>query len=305
MLVGATITSKFGVIVLKIGLSSYSLFSALKSGDMTITDIIEWAGQNGAEHIEIVPLGFSFDENSDLVDVVREKAAQVGLEISNYAIGANFVDQDEEGYEREIERVKKEVDVAYRLGAKLMRHDVAWRPPEETSITQFEADLPKMANACRIIADYAAEYGITTSVENHGFHVQAADRVKRLVEAVDRPNYRTTLDIGNFWCADEDSIAAVKKNIGIASMVHFKDFYRRPAHLDPGEGWMRSTAGHYLRGAIVGHGDIDIRGVLKVIKDSGYDGYLSVEFEGMEDCKTGSKIGMANLRRLLQEEVLA
>lgn len=287
--------------MMKIGVSSYSLNGAMQTGEMTILDVVDWAAENGADHLELVPIGFSFENDDALIDRVRDRAKKAGLELSNYAIGADFVNKEQDAIEAEIDRVKKQVEIAARLGIRLMRHDVAWRPPNETTIAQFEADLPIMVEACRRIADYAAAYDITTSVENHGFHVQAADRVHRLVKAVDRPNFKTTMDIGNFLCADEDPVAAVQKNVGIASMIHFKDFYKRPSHLDPGEGWFRTTAGHYLRGAIVGHGDIDIRSVLKIIKDAGYNGYLSVEFEGMEPCQIGTKIGMNNLRRLLKE----
>ncbi len=213
----------------------------------------------------------------------------MGLDISNYAIGANFLVQDEAEYENEISRVMKQVDIAAQLGVKLMRHDAGSRPIADTSILQFEADLGRMAEACRRIADYAAQYGITTSVENHGYLVQASDRVQRLVHMVDRPNYRTTIDIGNFMCVDEDSVSAVKKNLPIASMVHFKDFYLRKSNRNPGQGWFPTASGNYLRGAIVGQGDIDIWEVVRQVKQSGYDGYISIEFEGMEDCKTGTK----------------
>jgi hypothetical protein len=57
----------------------------------------------------------------------------------------------------------------------------------------------------------------------------------------------------------------------------------------------------YTIGAIFGHGDIDVYAVLKVICDSGYDGYLSLEFEGMEECKTASRLGMNNVYRILKE----
>ncbi|WP_026677391.1 sugar phosphate isomerase/epimerase family protein [Fictibacillus gelatini] len=286
---------------MKIGLSSYSLFSALKSGEMTIVEAIQWTRDHGGEHIEIVPLGFNFDENPRLVETIVQKAEEAGIDISNYAIGANFISDDDKSYEAEIERVKKEVEIANRLGVKLMRHDVAWRQINETSIKQFEEDLPRLVSACREIADYAAQFGITTSVENHGFFIQASDRVQRLIQLVDRPNFKTTMDIGNFMCVDEDPVSAVKKNLPFASMIHLKDFYLRPSHENPGEGWFQTTAGNYLRGAIVGHGDIPIRKILKIIKESGYDGYVSIEFEGMEDCKKGSRIGMDNARRFLEE----
>lgn len=180
-----------------------------------------------------------------------------------------------------------------------MRHDVA--QSADRSIGNFNKQLERMAEACRQIADYALTYGITTSVENHGYFVQHSDRVQALIQAVDRPNFRTTLDVGNFMCADENSVAAVKNNISYASMVHIKDFYLRPSHQNPGQGWFQTLQGNYLRGAIVGHGDIDMREVLRVIKDSGYDGYISLEFEGMEECKTGTLIGLQNIKRLWED----
>jgi len=283
---------------MKLGLSSYSLYSALKSKELDILEVIEWTAEQGGEHIEIVPMGFSLDDNPDLTDAIRLKAENVGIEISNYAIGANFITQDEEQFEQEVERVFKQVDIASRLGVKLMRHDVAWRPIGETSILQFEQDLPRLTNACKRIADYAAGYGITTSIENHGYFVQASDRVLSLLQRVNKENFKTTLDSGNFLCVDENPIKAVKKNIHHASMVHLKDFYYRPEKYDPGEGWFQTTSGNYLRGSIIGHGDIDLYEVIKVIKHSNYDGFISIEFEGMEDCKEGSRISLENVRRI-------
>ncbi|WP_010270603.1 sugar phosphate isomerase/epimerase family protein [Paenibacillus senegalensis] len=286
---------------MKIGLSTYSLSRLIKSGEMTVLDAIQWIGDYGADHVEIVPVGFDLLENPELIDKIRRKADDTGLEISNYAVGANFIQESEELFQEQVERLKRQVDVANGLGVKLMRHDVASRPIPETSIAQFEKDLEIMVRGVREVADYAKQFGITTSVENHGFFVQASDRVQRLIHAVDRENFKTTLDIGNFMCVDEDSVVAVKKNLPYASMVHLKDFYLRPAHRNPGEGWFQSAGGNYLRGAIVGQGDIDMVAVISAIKASGYDGYLSIEFEGLEDPRTGSKIGMDNVKRIWSE----
>lgn len=284
---------------MKLGVSTYSLFQALKSGEMDIMAVIDWIADQGGEHVEIVPLGFDLPGNFGLADQIRQKAESRGIEISNYAIGANFLTDSEEAYHKEIERVKGEVDLAAKLGVKKMRHDVA--QSADRSIANFNQQLGRMAEACRQIADYALTYGITTSVENHGYFVQHSDRVQALIQAVDRPNFRTTLDVGNFMCADENSVAAVKNNISYASMVHVKDFYLRPSHQNPGQGWFQTLQGNYLRGAIAGHGDIDMREVLRVIKSSGYDSYISLEFEGMEECKTGTLIGLQNIKRLWED----
>ncbi|MCR2823475.1 sugar phosphate isomerase/epimerase family protein [Lederbergia panacisoli] len=289
---------------MKIGLSTYSLLSALNSGEMDVLDVVQWIADNGGEHMEIVPYGFTLIDNVELADAVREKAASVGIELSNYSMPANFVQETEQEFKEEVDRLKSHVDLIDRMGIKHMRHDVTafTLPPEKITIEWFEKNLSLMVEGSKQIADYAAQYGITTTIENHGHCVQASDRVQRVLLEVDRPNFKTTLDIGNFMCVDEDSLVGVKKNLPYASLVHFKDFYYRPYYQDPGEGnWFKTANGNFLRGAIVGQGDINIREVVKLVKESGYDGYITVEFEGMEDCKVGSKIGMDNIRRFWNE----
>ncbi len=286
---------------MKWGMSTYSLSRAIIAQEMTVPDVIEWTKEIGGEHVEIVPIGYDLTQQPELVPAIRRKAEQVGIDISNYTVAANFVCEDESAFRQEIERVKREVDIAVALGVKLFRHDVASRPPEQSSIVYFQNDLPKLAEACRQIAEYAADFGITTSVENHGFYMQASERVESLIAAVGRPNFKTTLDIGNFMCVDESPVRGVRNNVSLASMIHLKDFYLRSKHLNPGNGWFQTAGGDYLRGAIVGQGDIDMREVLRIIKASGYDGYLSIEFEGLEDCRFGAQTGLENAKRMWDE----
>ena len=61
-----------------------------------------------------------------------------------------------------------------------------------------------------------------------------------------------------------------------------------------------SVNGEYmLRGSIVSQGDLDIPHTIETLKKSGYDGYVSIEFEGMEDCSTASAAGMTAAKYLL------
>ncbi|WP_188594444.1 sugar phosphate isomerase/epimerase family protein [Paenibacillus silvae] len=287
---------------MKVGLSTYSLQQALDRKELSVPDAIRWIAEQGGQHVEIVPMGFSLIDNPELIEEIKTAAQEVGIELSNYAVGANFaVQESAEAVEQEIQSVMRHVDVAAALGVKLMRHDVAFRPAAEGTVAQFEADLPVLVKACQRIADYAAGFGITTSVENHGYYVQSSERIQRLLHETGRDNFKTTLDIGNFLCVDEDPVSAVKNNIPYASIVHAKDFYWRPSTRNPGEGWFQTSHGNYLRGAIVGHGDINMPEVFRVLKQSGYDGYISIEFEGMEHCQTASRIAMDNVRRLWEE----
>jgi sugar phosphate isomerase/epimerase len=286
---------------MKLGISSYSLSGAMKANQIDIIQAMEWAKEHGSEHVEIVP-GHGFDiEETGLIERIKDKAAELGLALSNYAIGGNFIASSREEYELEIKKLYRHVDIAYQLGINKMRHDVAWLPPEDATIVRFEKDIERLVSGCRAIADYASQYGITTSIENHGYHVQASDRVLRLYHEVNRPNFKITVDIGNFMCADEDSLAAVKKVMPYASMLHLKDFYLRSSAHNPGEGFFPTISGNYLRGAIVGQGDVNLREILKVVKSSGYDGYASIEFEGMEESRRGTSISLENARRVWTE----
>lgn len=289
---------------MKVGLSTYSLVKELREGTMTVLDVIQWIADNGGEHMEIVPYGFTVVDNIELADQIKEKAQSVGIELSAYSMPANFVQATQEAFDEEVARIKQHVDIVHRLGIKILRHDVTAfsLPPEDMTIHYFEHHFSKLVEGSKQIADYAAQFGITTTIENHGFNVQSSDRVQRVIHAVNRNNFKSTLDVGNFLCADEDPLVGVKKNMKYAATVHFKDFYIRPYYENPGGGeWFRTVNENYLRGAIVGHGDINIREIMKLVKNSGYDGYLTIEFEGMEDCKVGSKIGMDNVRRLWNE----
>ena len=284
------------------GFSSYSFHSKLSTGEMTLPQVIDWAAQSEGEHLELASLGD--DPASPIpniaspvayVDEIREHAAAAGVPLTSLAIGADLSTGDR----AQIDRVKAHVDLAERLGITRMRHDVVGHAGVEGDDTPlFEQVLPHIVAGAKEIAQHAATKGITTSLENHGFFVQAADRVRRIIHAVDEPNFRTTLDVGNFVCVDETPEVSVAQNLPYAMVVHFKDFYIRPAEAAPGQGWFRSRGGKHLRGAVVGNGDIDLRAVARAIADSDFSGYAAIEFEGWEDCLLGCERGIANAKAL-------
>lgn len=285
---------------MKLGLSTYSLVRAIEAKRMTVLDVFDFVKEHSGQHVEIVPMGYSLTETPSLIREIREKSEETGIAVSNYAIPGNFLQPDDAALETEFRRLEREVDIAHELGVQRMRHDIAWRPAAETTVENFELDFDRLVRGCQHIADYAAKYGIVTSIENHGYHVQSSERVLRIVRAVNRDNFRTTIDIANFICADEDPVIAVRRNLPFASMVHLKDMYVRRGE-NPGEGWSTTAGGRYFRGAIFGNGDIDVRSIVQSLYEFGYNGYLSLEFEGMEEAEKGARIGLANAARLLAE----
>ena len=107
------------------------------------------------------------------------------------------------------------------------------------------------------------------------------------------------MDIGNFICADEDHLSAVRVAAPYAFHVHAKDFLRKSADaVDPGDGWFLSRGGQHIRGTVVGHGVVPVKECLDVIRESGYQGVVSLEFEGMEENLPAVVNGLAYLRRV-------
>jgi inosose dehydratase len=146
---------------MKIGLSTYSLLPAIKSGEMSVLDVIRWIAGNGGEHMEIVPYGFTLVDNPELADAVRKESKSAGIELSNYSMPANFVQETEEAFEAEVMRIKEHVDLVARLGMMHMRHDVTafTIPPEQMTIGWLEKSLPLIVQGSRLIADYATNTG--------------------------------------------------------------------------------------------------------------------------------------------------
>ena len=54
----------------------------------------------------------------------------------------------------------------------------------------------------------------------------------------------------------------------------------------------------FLRGTTVGYGDAKTAQRLQILKNTGYDGYVDIEFEGYEDCVEELAKGLAFYRSL-------
>ncbi|MFA5864308.1 MAG: sugar phosphate isomerase/epimerase [Phycisphaerae bacterium] len=288
---------------MKIGVSSYSYSRYLTEKRLDLFGVIEKTAQLGFDGIEFSGLGLPAG-SPDVIPFagkIKEACKKAGLPIFSYTIGADFLSAPT--WQVEVERLKGEVKVAAALGVPCMRHDGTRGFPENhKGSNDFAAALPILADGCRAVSEFAAGLGVKTMVENHGCFVQDSVRCEQLMRAVNHKNFGSLIDIGNFACADEESVSAVTRMASYAFHVHAKDFYIKNASqwADPGEGWFKSRGGNYLRGSIIGHGDVNVVACIKAVKAAGYTGPLSIEFEGMEDNLQALKIGLANLRRYTQ-----
>ena len=288
---------------MQIGVSSYSYSRLVRSGQMKQIEVIAKAKEMGFDVIEFstiaVPEGKTLPE---FAAELKAEADRVGIPIANYTVGADLLAGSNGDLKAEVERIKAEVDVAAILGVPGFRHDCSGgRFPENwPAAKSFDAALPRLAEGCRAITEYAAAKGIKTMVENHGYFCQDSIRVEKLVTAVNHPNFGLLIDMGNFICADDAPELAVGRLLPYAFHCHAKDFHLKPGTMPwPGKGWNQSRGGNWWRGAIIGHGNVPVHQCVRIMVSKGFQGVLSIEFEGMEDVLTGIALGQENLRRFV------
>lgn len=282
---------------MKLGVSSYSFWRYLSEGKLDLFGVIKSAAEIGFAGIEFSGFGPNTEDKDQIefAKQVKDACGEAGLEIMSWTIGADFLRND---VDEEIKRLKGQVDIAAALGAPKMRHDATGGfPDRENGLAEYFEALPIVAKGYAGVTEYAADKGVKTMIENHGFFFQDSNRVELLIKTVNNPNLGALVDIGNFLCADEEPTQAVKRMAPYAFHVHAKDFHIKCPCADPGEGWFKSRGGVPLRGAIFGHGNVNTKRCVEIIKESGYDGFLSIEFEGMEDNRRALEIGLANLKR--------
>ena len=284
---------------MKISVSSYSFSQYIRAGKMTQFETVAKAKELGFDAIEFITIdGETHEERIENAKKLRQEADRLGMIINAYTIGANLFKEGEEATE-EIERLKKELLVAKELGAPLMRHDVCYGLTKTGNGRSFDLMLPTIAKNARELTEYAQTLGIKTCSENHGFVAQDSDRVERLFNAVNHENYGLLVDMGNFACADENSVTAVSRLAPYAIHAHAKDFIIRKEKF--GRCQLETRGCNYIGGVAVGEGDIPVKQCLAILKRAGYEGFLSIEYEGCDDCIDGIARGLANLKKFLAD----
>ncbi len=288
---------------MKIGVSSYSFAKHVRQTGCNYLDLCDLAKELGFGGIEFIDLTLAECEKLRVANPlegaarIRKHCADIGLEVIAYTVSADFLKED---IEAEVARVCGCVDVAAELGVSILRHDATFQIPNAHLLGWREV-IQQIAPYIRRVTEYAETKGIRTCTENHGFFLQAPNRVEELIRTVGHQNYGWLCDMGNFLCADVDPACAVKIAAPYTFHVHAKDFLFKDGSLGfcP-EGYFETNGGNYIRGTAVGHGVVPIAKCLRMLKKAGYDRWLSIEFEGMEENIPALRAGISFLRKTLE-----
>lgn len=283
---------------MEISVSAYSYSRAL-SESFTLLDAVKHAKKTGFDGMEFLD-GMRWGNYSDMdsMKFFRDSCAEEGLKIYTLDAGVNYLDD----FDVALGRAKHLVDMTQALGASMIRCDTLGGSLSAVGNGGIKEAIKIIAKGVSIVADYAAEKNIKLLVENHGMIMQDSIIVENLINTVNKPNFGALVDIGNFMCADENSVDGVGRMARYAMHVHAKDFHFKNGNemFIAKDGWFNTRGCNHLRGAILGHGSVAICQCLRILKNSGYKGAVSIEFEGMEPAVFAIEQSYASLKTALE-----
>jgi L-ribulose-5-phosphate 3-epimerase len=282
---------------MKLAVSSYSFHRFGHGPEENVppdfSALIDACARMGIDGLELLGVHFPSREPSFLYPL-KQRAFRNGVALVAVSAHHNFVTPGREKRQGEIEKLCSWVDVAYELGAPAVRAfggRWATRPKfaefmaargEEPPLEGYTEDdgYAWTAEAFRIAAEYAGTRGVTLVLENHWGFTGTAEGVLRILGDVDSPWLKVVLDTGNFnFCSDP--YAEMEALAPYTAMVHAKT---------------------YTGGGIYYTADLDYGRIARLLSEAGFQGYVSLEFEGRAHPDQGIPESLALLRESFGSE---
>ena len=268
----------------RIGVSTYS-FWHFKSERIEISDCIERAAEMGFDGVEILHQQMSGEDNAYLQSL-KQCAFRLGLDLMGFSTHQGFVSPDIEVRQNNIDHTLRCIELAYTLGIPTVRINtgrwgtsgsfdelMAKRGIEEPLPGHNEEEAFGWVNdSIEKCLGHAEKCGVVLGLENHWGLGRTAAGVRRIVEAIDSPWLRVTLDTGNFL---EEMYPQMEALAPDAILVQAKTY--------PGGGEWYTL-------------DIDYERVAQILRAANYRGYISLEMEGREDASTAVPKSLEILR---------
>lgn len=282
---------------MKLSISMWSVVSAVRQGKIDLPGFIEFAAQqqeNGAQGVELLDY-FWRDREAEIPKVLRQ-IGDAGLELAVYSIGNDFFQSERGAWEKQLADARSGIEVADRLGVRTLRVFSGNAKPGYA----FEDGLAWIVEGLAAAAEFAERYHVTLALENHGLMAGRSDQVRQMIDAVGSPALRANIDTGNFLLVNQNPTDAARDLAPLAALVHLKDFRR--ARPDETEHIYKALDGAPYTGAVVGQGQVDLPAIVKLLDAAGYQGWLSLEYEGGDDPLTvGVPHSLQAAQRLLAD----
>ena len=256
---------------LKVSLNAYSFGKLLnnhalgRGAGMSLIELVEFCAKHNFDGVD--PTGYYFPgyrerkvPDDKLVFELKRRAFELGVGISGTGVGNNFTVADKAARAKDVAWIKQWVEVAAKLGAPVLRvfADTQMRAQTWETVSngaKREEVEAWIADDIRECAEHAAKSGVIIGVQNHGDFIRTADNLISLIQRVDSPWCGAIVDTGYFKA--DDPYAEMAKAAPYAVNWQIK----------------QSPLGVEKEAEV----PTDLVRLLKIIRLSGYSGYLPIE----------------------------
>ena len=276
-----------------IGVSTYSFwqFNGPKES-VSIESCIDRAAAMGFDGIELLLMQMTSEENSYLQSL-KKRAFHSGLALCGFSTHQGFLNPAAEFREENVQKTIHQIELAYALGIPTMRintgrwgttksfDDLMANKGIEPTIDGYsdEDGFKWVIDSISKCLPKAQECGVVLGLENHWGLGRTAKGVKRIVDSINSPWLKVTLDTGNFLEDTYEQLTALAQD---TFLMQAKTYY--------GGGKWYSL-------------DLDYARIGAIMRKNNYKGFISLEFEGKESPAVAIPKSLEVLRNVFYYEV--
>lgn len=234
---------------MKISCAGYTFDTYFKQKGLTLEQYVDICADMGLDGVELTQYYFP-ETGQAYLNARKRQLLRRGLELAGTAIGGSFCFATEEERKQHSEFTKEWLDISARLGSPCLR---VFAGPAPKGHTEQEAFAWAVAGI-KECAQVAEKLGVMIGLENHGGLTGTAEGLVAILKAVASDWVGALLDFGNYHA---DPYREFEMTAPFAVMTHVKptsDFAGTRAEVD------------YAR-------------VCRIMKQAGYRGFLSIEYE--------------------------
>lgn len=270
----------------RIAVSTYSYWRYRKDTKLSIGACIDLAAEAGFDGVEILHVQMQ-DESPAQLQALKQRAFRHGLDLCGFSTHQTFVSPDPDVRRKNVEHTRHCIELAYQLGIPTIRVNTGrWGTSKDfDELMKNRGIEPRLEGysdddgfgwviggleECLATAE---KCGVVLGLENHWGLGRTAEGVMRVVDAIDSPWLRVTLDTGNFLERPYEQFETLAPE---AVFVQAKTYFG-------GGTWYTL--------------ELDYDRIVAILRKHDYGGYVSLEFEGQEDHRTAIPKSLALLRK--------
>ncbi|MBX3315955.1 MAG: sugar phosphate isomerase/epimerase [Phycisphaeraceae bacterium] len=250
---------------LPISLAQWSLHRALFAKELDNLDFARTARESyGIEAVEYVN-AFFFDKARDASYIGEMRKRADGEGVKSLLIMCDregeLAHSDEVKRKQSVENHRKWLEAAAALGCHSIRVNAAGDAP-------WDERMRHASDGLRALVDLAEPFELNVIVENHGSLSSNGVWLAGVMKMVDHPRCGTLPDFGNFcldWSRASDPEAWYDRYKGVSELMPYAKGVSAKSHEFDADG--NEVRTNYRR-------------MMRIVRDSGYTGYVGIEYEG-------------------------